>query len=119
MVGTLLFTAQTAVFIRELVKTPNKTVAKAKPASPYLTSHYLAWGAVVLGTLVATAVSPAGLGPSMAMPFCLGCTVGGYLIGNAVPSQLQVGRHPIFVFRLHKRVVRGPLHHHGTKPLLT
>ena len=98
MVGTLLFTAQTAGFIRGLVNTPTKEVPKSKKASPYLPSHYLAWGAIVLVSLVATAVSPTGLGPSMSVPFCLGCTVGGYLLGNAVPSSLQVSivrTHPV------------------------
>ena len=31
MVGTLVFTAQTTVWIRALVQTPNKEVVKAKP----------------------------------------------------------------------------------------
>lgn len=40
MVGTLLFTAQTAVAIRSMVKTENKEVAKAKRATPFLASHF-------------------------------------------------------------------------------
>jgi len=100
MVGTLLFTASTTVFIRNLVKTPNKEVSKAKPASPYLPSHYLAWGAAAVAALLSTLVSPTGLGPQMALPFCLACTVGGYLLGNAVPGKYHGYLHPVVVTAL-------------------
>lgn len=89
MVATLLFTAQTTVFIRNLVKTENKEVAKAKPASPFLPSHYFAWGAIAVASLITTVVNPS-MGATMALPFNLACTVGGYLLGNAVPVALQV-----------------------------
>ncbi len=54
-----------------------------------LRSHYVAWAAIALGSAVVTVAVPS-MASSMAVPFCLACTVGGYLIGNAVPSQLQV-----------------------------
>lgn len=83
---------QVTVFIRELVKTENKEIAKAKPASPFLSAHFVAWGSVAVASLAATAVGGAGsaLGAQMALPFGLAATVGGYLLGNAVPKTLQV-----------------------------
>ncbi|KAG2454150.1 hypothetical protein HYH02_001186 [Chlamydomonas schloesseri] len=102
MCATLLFTAQVTVFIRELVKTENKEIAKAKPASPFLPSHFVAWGAVAAASLAATAVGGAGsaLGAQMALPFGLAATVGGYLLGNAVPKTLQGLLHPVVVTAL-------------------
>ena len=65
-------------------------VTKSKKASPFLSSHFIAWGFIIAASLVATLVSPSSLGPSMALPFCLGCTIYGYLIGNALPPAFQV-----------------------------
>jgi hypothetical protein len=90
MVGTLIFTAQAAVFIRDLVKTPTQAVAKAKSASPYLPSHYIVWGALAAASLAVTLAAPGTFASTMAMPFCLACTVCGYLLGNALPSSIQV-----------------------------
>ncbi len=80
------------MFIRAVVRTENKEITKAKPASPFLSSHFAAWGAVAVASLLATAISGAGssLGAQMALPFGLAATVGGYLLGNAVPKNLQV-----------------------------
>ncbi|GLC36190.1 hypothetical protein PLESTM_000414600 [Pleodorina starrii] len=99
MAATLLFTAQVTVFIREMVRTENKEIAKAKPASPFLPSHFAAWGAVAVASLAATAAAGAGssLGAQMALPFGLAATVGGYLLGNAVPKNLQGLLHPVVV----------------------
>ncbi|GLI65279.1 hypothetical protein VaNZ11_008771, partial [Volvox africanus] len=99
MAATLLFTAQVTVFIREVVRTENKEIAKAKPASPFLPSHFAAWGAVAAASLATTAISGAGssLGAQMALPFGLAATVGGYLLGNAVPKNLQGLLHPVVV----------------------
>ncbi|KAG2487871.1 hypothetical protein HYH03_013584 [Edaphochlamys debaryana] len=101
-VATLLFTAQITVFIRGIVRTENKEIAKAKPASPFLPSHFAAWGAVAAGALAATAVGGAGstLGAQMALPFGLAATVLGYLLGNAVPKTLQGLLHPVVVTAL-------------------
>jgi hypothetical protein len=77
MAATLLFTAQTAVWIRTAVKTENKEVVKAKPSPPFDGSHYAAWGAVAAASLVGCAVNPAAWGAQLALPFTLACTVGG------------------------------------------
>ncbi|GFR50813.1 hypothetical protein Agub_g13088 [Astrephomene gubernaculifera] len=102
MAGTLLFTAQITVFIRAVVRTENKEITKAKPASPFLPSHFVAWGAVGAAALAATAVGGPGseLGARMALPFGLAATVGGYLLGNAVPKTLQGLLHPVVVTAL-------------------
>lgn len=99
MCATLLFTAQTTVFIRALVRTENKEITKAKPASPFLQSHFLAWGAVAAASLAATAAAGPGstLAAQMALPFGLAATVGGYLLGNAVPKSMQGLLHPVVV----------------------
>ncbi len=78
--------------IRNIVRTENKEIAKAKPASPFLPSHLIAWGAVGVASLAATAAAGAGseLGAQLALPFGLAATVFGYLAGNAVPKNLQV-----------------------------
>ncbi|MEW5316619.1 MAG: hypothetical protein WDW38_007980 [Sanguina aurantia] len=103
MVGTLLFTAQTAVVIRSMVKTENKEVAKAKRATPFLASHFQvrggeAWASLLLASLGITLVSNAmvtsslvssSLGPQMALPFLLSITVLGYMAGCAVPARFQ------------------------------
>ncbi|GFH15973.1 uncharacterized protein HaLaN_12311, partial [Haematococcus lacustris] len=86
MVATLLFTAQTAVAIRALVKTENKEVSKAKAASPYLAAHWVAWGGLAVASLAATLADPAGLGSQMALPFNLSATLLGFLLGNAMPK---------------------------------
>lgn len=100
MVISMIFTAQITVFIRGLVKTPSKEVAKAKKASPFLPSHYIAWATIAAVTLAATCFSPSGLGPSMALPFMLACTIGGFLFGNSVPPQLQGILHPVITTAL-------------------
>ncbi len=51
MVATLLFTAQTTVWIREAVKTPVKPIAKGKPAPPFTQAHFMAWGGIALAAL--------------------------------------------------------------------
>lgn len=102
MVATLLFTAQITVVIRNIVRTENKEIAKAKPASPFLPSHLIAWGAVGVASLAATAAAGAGsqLGAQLALPFGLAATVFGYLAGNAVPKSLQGLLHPVVVTAL-------------------
>lgn len=95
-VGTLLFTAQTAVYIRELVKTENKEVVKAKPSPPFQLSHWLSWGAIAAVSLL-VAVLDNSLVPKVMLPFQLACTVGGYIVGCAVPKALQNLLHPVVV----------------------
>ncbi|MEW5304814.1 MAG: hypothetical protein WDW36_007398 [Sanguina aurantia] len=106
MVGTLLFTAQTAVVIRSMVKTENKEVAKAKRATPFLASHFQAWASLLLASLGITLVSNAmvtsslvssSLGPQMALPFLLSITVLGYMAGCAVPARFQGLLHPVLI----------------------
>lgn len=100
MVATLLFTAQTTVWIREAVKTPVKEVAKGKPAAPFTRAHYAAWAAIGAASLAATLADPAGLGARAALPFGLAATVGGYLIGERVPKAAQGVLHPVVVTAL-------------------
>ncbi len=64
-------------------------VVKAKPASPYLPSHWAAWGALAVVSLVATLVSPAQYGAAAALPFNLAMTLLGFLLGNAMPKAVQ------------------------------
>ncbi len=90
MVATLMFTAQTTVYIREAVKTPVVPIPKSKPAPPFESSHYVAWGAIAAVSLVASLLGSPELGMKMALPFGLAATVGGYLIGELVPKNLQV-----------------------------
>lgn len=96
MVGTLLFTAQTAVFIRQLVKTENKEVVKAKPSPPFNRLHWTAWGGIAGLSYLVAAVVPS-LAHQMLLPFQLACTVGGYIVGCAVPKDLQGLLHPVVV----------------------
>jgi putative effector of murein hydrolase/putative effector of murein hydrolase LrgA (UPF0299 family) len=100
MVATLLFTAQTTVWIREAVKTPVKEVAKGKPSAPFTAAHYACWALVAATSLLATLVDPAGLGPRAALPFGLAATVGGYLLGDRVPKNMQGVLHPVVVTAL-------------------
>ncbi|GFH23886.1 uncharacterized protein HaLaN_21578 [Haematococcus lacustris] len=100
MVATLLFTAQTAVAIRALVKTENKEVSKAKAASPYLAAHWVAWGGLAVASLAATLADPAGLGSQMALPFNLSATLLGFLLGNAMPKAVQAVLHPVVMTAL-------------------
>eukprot|EP00878_Enallax_costatus_P011408 GHUV01011911.1.p1 GENE.GHUV01011911.1~~GHUV01011911.1.p1 ORF type:complete len:377 (+),score=93.92 GHUV01011911.1:1322-2452(+) len=97
MVATLLFTAQITVVIREAVRTPVKEIAKAKPSPPFLSSHYLAWGAVFLASLAATALGGPDVGVRAALPLGLAATVGGYLLGEAVPKAYHGILHPVVV----------------------
>lgn len=82
MVATLMFTAQITVFIREAVKTPVKEIAKAKPSPPFLPLHYIAWGAIAVASVVATAVGGPQLASQAALAYGLAVTVGGFLIGE-------------------------------------
>ncbi|GBF88340.1 plastidal glycolate glycerate translocator, chloroplastic [Raphidocelis subcapitata] len=100
MVATLLFTAQVAVVIREAVKTPVKPVPKGKPAPPFETGHYVAWGTIAVLSLVGAVFGAPDLAASMALPFGLAATVGGFLIGNLVPGKLQGVLHPVVVTAL-------------------
>lgn len=70
MPATLFFTSQTAVMIRNAVKTENKELAKAKPNTPFLPSHYIAWGAVMAVALALTAYNPAGEPHSLSRSLC-------------------------------------------------
>lgn len=65
-------------------------VGKAKAATPFLISHWAAWGAVAATSLVATLAAPTTLGPQMALPFNLAATLLGFLLGNAMPKAVQV-----------------------------
>ncbi|WIA09396.1 hypothetical protein OEZ85_008802 [Tetradesmus obliquus] len=100
MVATLLFTAQITVVIREAVKTPVKEIAKSKPAAPFLASHYIAWGSILIASLVATVVGGPELGFQAALPLGLAATVGGYLLGEAVPKAYHGVLHPVVVTAL-------------------
>lgn len=100
MVATLLFTAQTTVWIREAVKTPVKEVAKGKPSAPFTKVHYACWAATAFLSLAATLADPSGLGAQAALPFGLAATVGGYLLGDRVPKGMQGVLHPVVVTAL-------------------
>ncbi|KAF5828144.1 LrgB-like family-domain-containing protein [Dunaliella salina] len=100
MVGTLLFTAQAAVSIRSIVKTENKEVGKASPASPLLPSHWIAWGAILVTSLAATLAAPSTLGAQMALPFNLAATILGFLLGSAMPKGVQAVLHPVVMCAL-------------------
>lgn len=100
MVATLLFTAQTTVWIREAVKTPVKEVVKGKPSPPFTKWHYACWLALAVASLAATVVDPQGLGARAALPFGLAATVGGYLLGDRVPKSMQGALHPVVVTAL-------------------
>eukprot|EP00197_Chlamydomonas_leiostraca_P003092 CAMPEP_0202869602 /NCGR_PEP_ID=MMETSP1391-20130828/12544_1 /ASSEMBLY_ACC=CAM_ASM_000867 /TAXON_ID=1034604 /ORGANISM="Chlamydomonas leiostraca, Strain SAG 11-49" /LENGTH=506 /DNA_ID=CAMNT_0049549939 /DNA_START=116 /DNA_END=1636 /DNA_ORIENTATION=- len=100
MVATLLFTAQTAVFIRTLVKTENKEVGKAKPSTPFLPSHWAAWGAIAAVSLGATLANPAQWGAAAALPFNTAMTLLGFLAGNAMPKVVQSVLHPVVMTAL-------------------
>jgi putative effector of murein hydrolase len=100
MVATLLFTAQTTVWIREAVKTPVKEVAKGKPSAPFTKTHYFSWSLIGALSLAATVADPSGLGANMALPFGLAATVGGYLLGEQVPKSAQGVLHPVVVTAL-------------------
>lgn len=89
MVLSIIFTAQVTGFIRSLVQTPSKGVAKAKKASPFMPSHFFVWGGVALGSLAGIYFQNT-LANTLALPFMLSCTICGYLIGNVVPPALQV-----------------------------
>eukprot|EP00879_Flechtneria_rotunda_P029230 GHRR01031524.1.p1 GENE.GHRR01031524.1~~GHRR01031524.1.p1 ORF type:complete len:108 (-),score=25.18 GHRR01031524.1:40-363(-) len=82
MVGTLLFTAQITVYIRGVVQTPVKEIAKAKPSPPFLLSHYVAWSAIFVASLIATVFGGPELARQAALPMGLAATVGGYLLGG-------------------------------------
>uniref|UniRef100_A0A7R9VAA3 LrgB-like protein n=1 Tax=Chlamydomonas euryale TaxID=1486919 RepID=A0A7R9VAA3_9CHLO len=92
MVASLVFTAQVTMVIRNAVNTPTLPVAKGKPASPFTGLHYLGWGAVVLGSAAGIAT---GSTANLALPFMLGVTVVGYILGNAVPRSFQGILHPV------------------------
>lgn len=100
MVATLLFTAQITVFIREAVRTPVKEIAKAKPSPPFSVLHYIAWGTVAAVSLGVTLAMKGEWGMQMALPFGLAATVGGYLLGEAVPKDLHGILHPVVVTAL-------------------
>nr|QKY15132.1 plastidal glycolate glycerate translocator (PLGG) [Polytomella parva] len=102
MVATLLFTAQTAIWIRSLVQSPTETVPKPKASTPITSAHFLAWGSIATATLAATLWSthsggPASLAAQMALPFNLAATVLAYLIGSQVPKHLHGIFHPVLV----------------------
>lgn len=65
-------------------------VTKAKKSSPFLPSHWAAWGAVAGLSLAATLVNPAQYGAAVALPFNLAMTLLGFLLGNAMPKVVQV-----------------------------
>eukprot|EP00879_Flechtneria_rotunda_P015351 GHRR01016047.1.p1 GENE.GHRR01016047.1~~GHRR01016047.1.p1 ORF type:complete len:495 (+),score=199.38 GHRR01016047.1:155-1639(+) len=97
MVGTLLFTAQITVYIRGVVQTPVKEIAKAKPSPPFLLSHYVAWSAIFVASLIATVFGGPELARQAALPMGLAATVGGYLLGEAVPKAYHGVLHPVVV----------------------
>jgi hypothetical protein len=68
----------------------NLQVVKAKPATPFLPSHWFAWTAIAVTSLIATLCAPSTLGPQMALPFNLAATLLGFLLGNALPKIVQV-----------------------------
>eukprot|EP00798_Chlamydomonas_sp_ICE-L_P016408 gene16410-22617_t len=101
MCGTLLFTAYTTQFIRGLVKTENKAVPKSKKATPFIQSHYIAWGCYAAVSLAAIATNAMpSLSAEFALVFGLAATVGGYLVGQAIPSSLHGVFHPVVVTAL-------------------
>jgi predicted lipid-binding transport protein (Tim44 family) len=70
-------------------------VAKAKPSTPFLQSHWAAWGAVAALSLGLTIANPGQFGMQAALPFNLACTLLGFLLGNAMPKGVQVrGQFP-------------------------
>lgn len=107
MVGTLLFTAQTAVFIREIVRTPMKEIAKAKPSPPFTVAHYASWASIAVVSLVLTVVSPTSWGQTMMLPFQLAATVGAFLLGSAVPKAWQGLLHPVVVTAIVANLLTG------------
>lgn len=60
---------------------------QGKPATPFLLSHYIAWGSIVAASGVGILT---GASANLALPFMLGITVIGYILGNSVPSKFQV-----------------------------
>lgn len=61
---------------------------------------YIAWGLIAAASLAATFFSNPQLAASMAVPFGLAVTVGGYLVGHLVPRQLQGVLPPVAVTAL-------------------
>lgn len=95
-VATLLFTAQTATIIRNIVRTPVKEVPRVKPAPPFEQAHYAAWGAIAAVSAAVAVAAPAYASYAQ-VPFQMAATVGGFLLGNLVPKALQGVLHPVVV----------------------
>eukprot|EP01025_Chloroclados_australasicus_P039922 TRINITY_DN41593_c0_g1_i1.p1 TRINITY_DN41593_c0_g1~~TRINITY_DN41593_c0_g1_i1.p1 ORF type:complete len:547 (-),score=82.51 TRINITY_DN41593_c0_g1_i1:281-1921(-) len=94
MPASLLFTAQAAVVIRNIVNTPTQPTKPSPPLAPFNVYHYVVTGVVAAASLIAAASSP-DLVEVMHIPFLLAATVGGYLAGQALPVQAKAIVHPI------------------------
>eukprot|EP00192_Tetraselmis_astigmatica_P004026 CAMPEP_0117675718 /NCGR_PEP_ID=MMETSP0804-20121206/15764_1 /TAXON_ID=1074897 /ORGANISM="Tetraselmis astigmatica, Strain CCMP880" /LENGTH=472 /DNA_ID=CAMNT_0005484759 /DNA_START=304 /DNA_END=1722 /DNA_ORIENTATION=- len=95
MVLSLIVTAQVAVAIRQVVKTE---VARSGPSTPPLPgpnrTHQIGWGSIAVGCLAAAVLLPSYT-TMLTLPFLLSGTVGGYLIGSAMPAGAKKVVNPI------------------------
>jgi len=95
MVMSLVVTAQVAVVVRAIMKTKMaKMGPPSKPLPPPQMYHRVGWGAVAVISLVTSLVSPS-MASTMAVPFLLSGTVGGYLIGLVLPVGVKKILHPV------------------------
>eukprot|EP01023_Acetabularia_acetabulum_P003191 TRINITY_DN11348_c0_g2_i5.p2 TRINITY_DN11348_c0_g2~~TRINITY_DN11348_c0_g2_i5.p2 ORF type:complete len:312 (+),score=70.85 TRINITY_DN11348_c0_g2_i5:372-1307(+) len=94
MPASLLFTAQAAVVIRNLVRTPTQPTKPQPPLAPFNVYHYVVTATTAVVALIA-AVSSESLVGVMHIPFLLAATIGGYLAGQALPVGAKTIVHPI------------------------
>ncbi|KAK9823111.1 hypothetical protein WJX72_000351 [[Myrmecia] bisecta] len=98
-VATLAATAQVAIVIRNIVKTEMQEAPVAKASPPFTKLHYWAWGAIGAAGLVTAAALPQYT-QTATLAVLLAGTVGGYLIGTALPRGVQQVMHPLITCAL-------------------
>ncbi|KAK9807442.1 hypothetical protein WJX73_007719 [Symbiochloris irregularis] len=93
---TLLVTAQVAIVIRRISQTELEPAKPEAQLPPFSKVHHIAWGATWLVSLAGCALSSSAQVTRYASSsYMLASTVGGYLIGCALPAKLTAFLHPM------------------------
>ncbi|KAI7728657.1 hypothetical protein M8C21_010223 [Ambrosia artemisiifolia] len=95
--ASLAVAGYSAIAVRKMVKTEMIPAEPMAKPSPFSTLELGAWGVISIASFAAALKYPELLGTNArtCLPFLLGSTVIGYIIGTGLPSGLRKVFHPI------------------------
>ncbi|XP_076916919.1 plastidal glycolate/glycerate translocator 1, chloroplastic-like isoform X2 [Bidens hawaiensis] len=95
--ASLAVAGYSAIAVRKLVKTEMIPAEPMAKPSPFSSLELAAWGVISVASFVAALKYPELLGTNArtCLPFLLGFTVIGYIVGSGLPSGLKKVFHPI------------------------